>query len=73
MIKNPPAKAGEVRDAGSIPGLGSSSGVGNGNLLWYSCLENSTDRGAWWTYSPRDLKELDTTEHTHKIQVQKQS
>ena len=30
-----------------IPGLGRSPGVGNGNLLQYSCLENSMDRGAW--------------------------
>jgi len=36
------------RDAGSVPGLGRSPGVGNGNLLQYSCLENFTDRGAWW-------------------------
>ena len=68
MIKNPPAKAGEARGADSIPGLGRSSGVGNGNLLQCSCLENSMDRRAWQTYSPWDLKELDTTEwtkHTH--------
>ena len=31
-----------------IPGSGRSPGVENDNLLWYSCLENSTDRGAWW-------------------------
>ena len=35
-------------DPGSIPGLGRSHGEGNSNLLQYSCLENSTDRGAWW-------------------------
>ena len=34
-------------DPGSIPGLGRSSGEGNGNPLQYSCLENSMDRGAW--------------------------
>ena len=32
----------------SVPGLGRSSGEGNGNPLWYSCLENPMDRGAWW-------------------------
>ena len=37
-----------VGDAGSIPGLGKYPGGGNGNLLQYSCLENSMDRGAWW-------------------------
>ena len=35
-------------DLGSIPGLGRSSGEGNGDPLQYSCLENSMDRGAWW-------------------------
>ena len=34
-------------DSGSIPELGRSPGGGNGNPLQYSCLENSTDRGAW--------------------------
>ena len=34
-------------DVGSVPGLGRSPGEGNGNLLQYSCLENSVDRGAW--------------------------
>ena len=32
----------------SIPGLGRPPGEGNGNPLQYSCLENYTDRGAWW-------------------------
>ena len=36
-------------DPGSIPGLGRTSGEGNGYLLQYSCLENSMDRGAWQT------------------------
>ena len=39
-----PASAG---DLGSIPGLGRSSGEGNGNPLKYSCLEDPMDRGAW--------------------------
>ena len=47
MVKNPPANAGDIRDAGSIPGSGRSPGGGNGNLLQYSCLENPMDRGAW--------------------------
>ena len=37
-----------VRDPGSIPGLGRSSGGGNGSPLQYSCLENPMDGGAWW-------------------------
>ena len=47
VIKNPSANAGDVRDAGLIPGSGRSPGEGNGNPLQYSCLENSIDRGAW--------------------------
>ena len=35
-------------DMGLIPGRGRSPGVGNGNPLQYTCLENSMDRGAWW-------------------------
>ena len=38
-----------VGDLGSIPESGRSPGEGNGNLLQYSCLENSMDRGAWKT------------------------
>ena len=47
-VKNLPARAGEAKDKGSVPGQGRSPGVGNGNPLQYSCLENSMDRGAWW-------------------------
>ena len=38
-----------VGDSGSVPGLGRSPGEGNSNPLQCSCLENSMDRGAWWT------------------------
>ena len=48
MVKNPPANAGDVRGAGSIPGLERSPGEGYGNPLQNSYLENPTDRGAWW-------------------------
>ena len=37
-----------VRDLGSVPGLGRSPGGGHGSPLQYSCLENSMDRTAWW-------------------------
>ena len=47
VVKNPPANAGDIRDAGSIPGWKGSPGGGNGNPLQYSCLENPMDRGAW--------------------------
>ena len=46
MVKNLPAKAGDIRDTGVIPGLGRSPGEGNSNLLGYSCLKNPMDRGA---------------------------
>ena len=47
MVKNLPANAGDVRDAGSIPGLGRSPKEGNGNTLQYSSLGHPMDRGAW--------------------------
>ena len=47
VVKNPPANAEDVRDAGSIPGSGRSPEGGHGNPLQYSCLENPMDRGAW--------------------------
>ena len=48
VVKNPPASAEDIRDAGLIPGLGRSPGGGHGNPLQYSCLENPMDRGARW-------------------------
>ena len=48
VVKNPPASAGDARDAGSIPGLGRSPGGGRGNPRQYSCLENPMGRGDWW-------------------------
>ena len=47
VVKNLPANAVDLRDAGSIPGLGRSPGGGHGKPLQYSCLENPMDRGAW--------------------------
>ena len=48
VVKNPLANTGDARDSGSIPGRRRSPGEGNDNPLQYSCLENSTDRGALW-------------------------
>ena len=48
VVKSPPASAGDTGDVGLIPGLGRSPGEGNGYPFQYSCLENPTDRGAWW-------------------------
>ena len=47
MVKNLPAKAGDIRDTGVIPGLGRSPGGGHGNPLQYSSQENPIDRGTW--------------------------
>ena len=48
VAKDPLAHRGYAGGVGLIPGSGRSFGVGNGNLLQYSCLENSMDGGAWW-------------------------
>ena len=63
MVKIPPANAGDIRDAGSIPGLGRSPELVNGNSVQYSCLENPRDRraqqatvhGAAKSQTPEDL------------------
>ena len=47
-IKDSKESACNSGDQTSIPGLGRSTGEGNGNSFQYSCLENSMDRGAWW-------------------------
>ena len=64
MVKNLLANAGDVRDASSTPGLGRSPGGGNGNLLQYSCLENSHGQRSLMGCSPWGGKESDTTEAT---------
>jgi len=53
---------GDPGDVGLIPGLGRSPGVGKGNPLQDSCLENPKDRGGWWAMVHGVAKELDTTE-----------
>ena len=46
VVTNLPVNAGDIREVGSITGLGRSPGIGHGNVLQHSCLENSMDRGA---------------------------
>ena len=46
-VRNPPANAGDERDVDSVPESGRFCEVGNGNLLQYSCLDNSMNNGAW--------------------------
>ena len=48
MVKDPPTNAGNAGDLGLNPGSGRSFGEGNSNPFQYFCLENPTDRGAWW-------------------------
>ena len=56
VVKNLPANAGDIRDAGLIPRVGGSPGEGNGNPLPYSCLENPMDRGDLWAAVHRVAK-----------------
>ena len=56
LVKNPPANAGDLRDLGSVPGLGRSPGRGHDNPVQYSYLENLMDRGAWWATIHRVTK-----------------
>ena len=67
VVRNPPARAGDIRDLCSIPGLGRSPGGGHGNPLQCSCLEHPMDRGLWratvhWVQQSRtQLKRLSIT------------
>ena len=69
VVKNPPAKARDSRDVGSIPGSRRFPGEKHGNPLQYSCLENLMDRGSWQftfhgvTESQTGLKQRSTTHH----------
>ena len=56
--KIPPADVGGMS---SVSGSGRFSGEGNGIPLWYSCLENPMDRGAWWAAVHGVEKDLDMT------------
>ena len=72
MAKNLPTNAGVARGRGLIPGLRASPGEGNGNLLQYSCLETSMDRGVWWTAIHRVTKiwtQLSTHAHVPLLEI----
>ena len=66
VVKSLPTNVADIRDVGSIPGLGRSPRGGHGNPLHYSCQENPMDRGTWNMagYGPRGHRESDTTEHS---------
>ena len=61
VVKNLLASAGDIRDLGSIPGLGRFPRGGNGNPLMYSCLENPMHRGAWQATVHGVIKQSDMT------------
>ena len=69
VVKNPTASARNVRDPGSIPGLGRSPEGRHGNPLQYSCLENPIDGGGWWgtvhkvAKSQTRLNQFSTAQH----------
>ena len=75
VVRDPPASAGDIQDAGSILGSGRTAGQGHGSPLQYSCLKNSMDRGAWWAMvhgvakSGTRLKQLNTHTHTTTVQA----
>jgi hypothetical protein len=73
VVMNTTGNAGDVRDEGSMPGLGRAPGGGQGNPLQYSCLENPMDRGACWaivhraTPSWTRLNQLNTHASLHYL------
>ena len=70
VVKNPPANAGDRRDAGSIPESGKFPGRGHSNSLQYSCLENPKDRGAWQAIVHRVTKsQTCNIAHMHALYI----
>ena len=59
VIKNPPTNEGDIRDVGSVPGLGRSPGGGHGNLLQRPCLEIA------WAEEPRGLRSMGSQRVRH--------
>ena len=66
VVKNPPARAGDLREVGLIPRLGRSLGGGHGNPLQYSCLENHHGQRSLMGYSPEGCKQSDTSNLAYK-------
>ena len=68
MVKSLSDNAGDAKDTGLVPGSVRSPGVGNGNPFQYSCLENPTDKGAWWAavhVVKKSGTQLNAHAHTH--------
>ena len=70
VVRNPPAKAGDSRDVGSVLGSGRSPGIGNDNPSQHSCLENSIDRGDWQATVKGVAKESDVTEQLSLVSTE---
>ena len=70
VVKNLSANTINVRDTASVPGSRIFPGVGNGNPLWYSCLENAMDKATWQATVHRVTNSQNITEglstHTHQ-------
>ena len=64
VVKNLPANAGDIRDVGSVPGLGRFPAGGHGSPFQYSCLKESHGQRSLAGYGPQGHKESDTTEAT---------
>ena len=58
VVNNPLANAGDLKDKGSIPGLGRFPGEGFSNPLQYFCLENPKNRGTRRAPSPQGSKDM---------------
>ena len=65
MVNNPPVNAEDIRDAGSIPGLGRSPGGGHGNPLQFFCLDNSMDEapGGLKSMGCKESGTMEATKH----------
>ena len=61
MVKNPPANAGDLRDAGSIPRLRRSPGGGHGNQFQYSCLEGAEEPGGLQSIGSQRVRHTEMT------------
>ena len=64
MVENPPVNAGDAGDQDLLPRSGRTPGVGSGNPLQYSCLENSMDRGVW-RFTDHGVAKSQTQRTTH--------
>ena len=67
VVKNPPANAEDIRNMGSIPGLGRSPGGGHGNPLQYSCLKNPHGQRRLWFQLPKQVWCYKSMKFAHQL------